>query len=895
MTVPVWRRASFLASAALVGAGGLGIETLLVSSAGLSMGYGRSGAIGISVWIAGWAIGAFLGGRARRTPRLGWLATGVACAAGAWLAGLILLRVAPSIASASGATALGCAAILLVALVHGPFLPWLARAWDPGRGGARDVSLLFAANLAGSVAGATWIGFDVPAAFGRSTAIVVGGAATLAGAVLAMLAAQPSPVGAARFEVDPERAPSAPLGPLAPGAAGVALGLATAWASGVEWIGLRLGTLWLDGMQPALSAVLAASLLALALGAVIVPLVVPRDRRGVGWVLALAALGTLWFFLSPGLLRGIDGRAHPLGFALALLGVPLMPLGAVVPVLHRAVAGESGRRLGDLVLHEVWGAGLGVVLVHHVVVPAFGLGGALATLCLFGVGAALTLWPARRLALSAATVALGCGAWAARADEPALAAPALDNPAFQRLAFVEDADFAVSVVDDGLRGERTLLTDTFRATAVGDDYLYMRALGHLPLLLHPCPKRTGVLAFGTGTTAGAVSLHPEVERIDVMELSRAVCDQAHFFEEVNHRVLEDVRTAVHFGDGRRTLGESLDAFDVVTMEPLLPDSPFAVYLYTPEFYACVRAALAPGGLLCQWVPPHALEPETFDVVVDAFARSFGWSGVFVFGTQVLLVGAELEPVLDAARFDASGALGAALAELGLDTPSGVFARYVTSGARWPVSERALSDADPWIVYRPRRRGALLLTDLPLNLRRLRTLETEPPVAWRPVAGTQGWKKLETLRLVRRAREAFCAWDAARRGIQLPADATLAGFDEYLDALGANGGGEGVADGEVRRFAREVGFVRALSGGFGALAGGHDGMALDELTRAASLRPERAQVHLLVALAAWRTSNPRVARAAAGRAYQLCPRLLETPQGARALDQGLPPELLPEAL
>ena len=120
----------------------------------------------------------------------------------------------------------------------------------------------------------------------------------------------------------------------------------------------------------------------------------------------------------------------------------------------------------------------------------------------------------------------------------------------------------------------------------------------------------------------------------MLEISPAVVGAAGWFAEKNRGVLGDAgtgsasspqRVRVLLGDGRFTLASHPGEYDVIAMEPLLPDSPFAVYLYTREFYARCQRALAPGGLVCQWVPPHALEPATFEAVLDAFARSFTWS------------------------------------------------------------------------------------------------------------------------------------------------------------------------------------------------------------------------------------------------------------------------------
>jgi len=922
-------RALVLVGAALAGCGGLALEVVLLSCAGLALGYGRSAAIGLAVWIATWAVGAWVAGRSAGAPPRRFVALGLACLGAAGVSTQVLLWAGHRAPGSLVASVLGGLAIALAAFPQGLFLPWLARLDAAGSGRARDLSILFGANLSGSVLGSFALGDWCAGRVGRVPTAWIAGAASL---VAALLAAHLARRARGAVAGTPGVAAPAPRA-LGRGAAGVVIGIATLWTLGLEWVGLRLGVLWLGDMQPALSAVLAASLIALFVGALALPPLVFRDARGVALLLALGGLATLWpLHAAPGL-RALDawlakpreGGAlpgamppeaivalsawvlHPtrvlrevpalreLAQALLLVGPALLPFGAVVPVVHRVVAGESGRRLGALLLHEAWGALLGVPLVHFFLVPRFGLAGALAGLCICGALAALALARATpRGALPAAMLCALGAVHAATARQPALDAPVLADPALETLAFTEDESFAVTVVDDGVRGERTLLTDAFRATAVGDDYLYMQVLGHLPVLLHPAPRRVAVLAFGTGTSAGAVFQHEAVRRIEVLELSRAVCEQAAFFEEVNHGVLAagldrlldaapQERVAVLLGDGRRRLAERPRRYDVITMEPLLPDSPFAVYLYTREFYARAREALTEGGLLCQWVPPHALEPAKFEVVVDAFTRAFPWSGVFLFGTQVILVGGGEAPLLDPERFPrADSALGAALAALGLEAPSGVMARFVASGASGPRTARPLRDADPWIATRPRGRGGETLLWLPQNLRLLRGREEDPPSAWQVAADADAWRRLEGIRQLHRAREVHEIEFARLFGREMPVDPELRPLEEYRTALLLLL----PEDAEVQEFERTVRFEQGYQVGVRALTTGLDREARLLLEEAIAARPASAHVHLYLALALQRLGEAEGAAAEVRRAQELCPRILETVHGARAKTLGL---------
>jgi spermidine synthase len=526
-------------------------------------------------------------------------------------------------------------------------------------------------------------------------------------------------------------------------------------------------------------------------------------------------------------------------------------------------------------------------VLHVVLVPRFGVGGALAALA--GCGAvACASWVARPAARgAAAAAALACAGLAvllALAPEPALASPKLVDPALTVRAFREDRHFAATVVDDGLLGERTLLTDQFRAAGTGRDYRYMRVLGHLPLALHPSPRNVAVLALGTGTTLGAVALHPEVERIDVLEISRAVVDFAPWFEAANRGALDgrDARVRVLVDDGRRTLATQRGQYDVLTMEPLLPDSPFGVYLYTPEFYAIARRSLRPGGIVCQWIPPHALEPEVFVALLEAFGRAFPSAHAWLFGTQLILIGSDGVP---SPREIAAGAeLRSALRELGLDSAAGVRSRWVCDLRSLPDSqERALRDSDPWIAWRRKPDGAQVLEWLPINLERVASAAERKP--WPEVPGDA--KLAEALRALRHARVALGASEFELRRGQSSAEQAR---ERSLAALGGLDR-EQLADPEVRAFVDEVEFLFALRDGVSKLARGAAREALEPLVRAAELRSERADVHGYVAAALIGAGQREAARAALRRALEACPKLAATPAGARLAAFGVPADWL----
>ncbi len=865
-------------AAAACGASGLGLEVLIVSLCGLTLGYGTSAAVGLTVFLIGWSLGALLSGRtARGSKRVLW-AAGVTLALAAGSMPVLLIRLGAEAPAAWVTWSVSLAALWLVAVPQGVFLPQLASRWRSSERG--DVGLLLGSNLLGAASGAWFLGAWLPAAEGRIFASLAAGGLALLAALLGT-SVEVVPSGAQARPVAPTTdAPASSV--LSLRRAGVYLALATGWLGTLEWLGLRLGVLWLGGMQPALTGVLIASMLALALGAWVGPKVVGRGARGRGMLVLGGLLGTSWWVVAPWALERTS--SWPLvARALVLIGPTLLPFGAVVPVLHRDLFGESGERLGRLFAWEALGALVGLPVSFGLLLPALGLNGTLAAWALLAGALFLALGLETRalrvgLLLLGMTLAVGLG----RFVRPlALSSPALSNPALEVLDFTEDRHFAVAVVEDGVLGERTVMTDGFRAAGTGRDYSYMKALGHLPLLLHPDPARVAVLAFGTGTTAGSVALHPEVRELDVLEISAAVASRAHWFEEVNHGVLNQKdKVRLRLGDGRRSLAASPGRYDVLTMEPLLPDSPFGVYLYTEEFYSRARHALAPGGLLCQWVPPHALEPRTFEAVVAAFTEAFPWSSVWVFGTQVVLLGGDRAPDLRSARFPTeASALGRELLALGLESPAGLLARWVSSGETWSAPERRLTDADPWIIYRPRRSGLALLADLPLNLDLLRQRGERPPLEWLVGLPGSAADRMDGLALLRAARVAWAAEELAARGDGSLSRAEASSSAELLSRAGQLAG----TDPELGDFAAEVQFITELRAGVSALAGPRSpeaaAAAVRSLNRALALRPERADVHWYMAAALDRLGRPE-AREAEQRALELCPGIARTPAGLR---------------
>ena len=144
---------------------------------------------------------------------------------------------------------------------------------------------------------------------------------------------------------------------------------------------------------------------------------------------------------------------------------------------------------------------------------------------------------------------------------------------------------------------------------------------HLPLLIHHQPQKVMVIGLASGVTAGSVTQYPVAE-ITVVEIEPAVIEASHFFDEVNHRPLDDPRVRLIVDDARNYLLATDEKFDIIISEPSNPWMSGPAKLFTHEFFELGRAHLLPGGIFAQWLQLYGLRWENLQMLIRTFHRSF---------------------------------------------------------------------------------------------------------------------------------------------------------------------------------------------------------------------------------------------------------------------------------
>ncbi len=225
---------------------------------------------------------------------------------------------------------------------------------------------------------------------------------------------------------------------------------------------------------------------------------------------------------------------------------------------------------------------------------------------------------------------------------------------------------------------------------------YMRLLGVLPTLLTAKPENVLVICFGTGTTAGAQAVCPQVKHMDIVELSPMVLKVASQFANSNLDVVQKPIVSAKIADGRNYLLCSSKKYDVITLEPPPLTEAGVVGLYSKEFYEILKEHLNPGGVVCQWVPLFYESSTLWRMTVQSVRQTFPHSSIWLSNNdEAILLASEERLKIDPAKMqsaiDSSPTLKKLLAEVGLDNAYRMLGTFILGGAQL---DRYVGDVQP---------------------------------------------------------------------------------------------------------------------------------------------------------------------------------------------------------
>src|SRR2546428_494256 len=573
-----------------------------------------------------------------------------------------------------------------------------------------NVGALYALNSGGAVLGCFMAGYVLIGSVGLARTVWIGVALNFAIALVAW-------VGQRWIEAPGAReVPSSSPRDTAPAVALYddrtvrrvlwSFALAGCAALSYEVIWTRALTFFVGNSTYAFSAMLTTFLCGLALGSVLVARIADRSGNvlallgalqvgiGIYGILTIAILGRLFYGLDAwweGFSNAYWGA--PLGLTFLKTFVVILPptlcMGATFPLVSKIVTHGPqlvGRGVGSAYACNTLGAIVGAWVSGFVAIPLLGIHHSLALTALLSMGTGGVLLASsstsllRQGALSAA--ALSCVIAVMGAAPTLRFSDIAGEPEKEVQHYEEDVAGVVKVTTD-VYDRRLLSINGWSVAGTGspnpdvtlvNDYPEVqKMLAHLPMLLHPAPRRVLVIGFGAGGTAWSLSRYAALQRLDIVEFVPGVIRAARFFPEVNHDVLTDPRVRVIIDDGRNYLLVSPETYDVLSVDTLDPKHAGNGNLYTREFYELSKRVLKPGGIFVQWLPYHQVDNASLKMIARTFQDVYPHATMWLnrFKGYTLLLGT-LEPLqIDVARLEAhfrTPAIQRDLAEVHVATP-----------------------------------------------------------------------------------------------------------------------------------------------------------------------------------------------------------------------------------
>ncbi len=183
---------------------------------------------------------------------------------------------------------------------------------------------------------------------------------------------------------------------------------------------------------------------------------------------------------------------------------------------------------------------------------------------------------------------------------------------FQTIEVAKSKEFGMMLVLDGV----------FQ-TSEKEEFVYHEMISHIPLYLHPNPKRVLIIGGGDGGTARECVRHACVEEVTMVEIDGKVVELAKQYLPTIAKAMieEDPKLTVTIGDGIAHVAGKEDYYDVIIVDCSDPIGP-GEGLFTEAFYKDTYKALKSDGLFVQQTESPFMHQPLIKACYDAISKHF---------------------------------------------------------------------------------------------------------------------------------------------------------------------------------------------------------------------------------------------------------------------------------
>jgi spermidine synthase len=160
-----------------------------------------------------------------------------------------------------------------------------------------------------------------------------------------------------------------------------------------------------------------------------------------------------------------------------------------------------------------------------------------------------------------------------------------------------------------------------------DEYRYHESLVHVPMSLSNHRSNILVLGGGDGLVLREVLKYPDVEKIILVDLDKAITDLSSSYPlitKINDNSFKSSKVAIINDDALKFLDSGSELFDVIIIDLPDPNNEGLAKLYSQEFYRLVSRRLAKDGVFVTQATSPYFSNKTF-WLIDNTVRSAGFS------------------------------------------------------------------------------------------------------------------------------------------------------------------------------------------------------------------------------------------------------------------------------
>ncbi len=168
---------------------------------------------------------------------------------------------------------------------------------------------------------------------------------------------------------------------------------------------------------------------------------------------------------------------------------------------------------------------------------------------------------------------------------------------------------------------RMLVHDQVIMATEADEANYHEMIAHVPLCVHPHPKRVLVIGGGDGGTVREILKHDCVESVHLCEIDEQVVEICREYLPGMSAGLADPRVRCFFEDGAAFTAARKKEYDVIIVDSSDPVGPAEV-LFQEQFYRDLHAALRHDGILVSQSESFHYHQDTIGRLISFAARIF---------------------------------------------------------------------------------------------------------------------------------------------------------------------------------------------------------------------------------------------------------------------------------